>query len=335
MKHAAGVLITKGPRVLAFRRLDKDGVALPCGMVREGETIAEAAVRKAKEETGLDVRLLTEEEGGAGPFTGFDTVGKTMVTIYRAIIEGGELLEVVNGKGFPVWTSQAEVARGPYWHFNKRLLRHFGIKPPLTGRFHSHITFEAPSHEIAKRAAVLTGGKLTVIDLQSLDKEPDEWLVTHHYMTGSRGLEDHYDIEMKMLAHAKQLHGSGFPVLRTKLELEILDHHSGYHQLVDALDSIYTEVHVKCIVKKELRDNLVAFAREQGWHPSRNPFDQTDDGRVVQFINLRKYGNISLSAFDAEVDRMIPLALEIADYVKEVKYETAVHDTDSGTERSW
>jgi 8-oxo-dGTP diphosphatase len=47
-----------GQIVLIRRKNPPHGLALPGGFVDEGEWVADAAVREAKEETGLDVELL-------------------------------------------------------------------------------------------------------------------------------------------------------------------------------------------------------------------------------------------------------------------------------------
>ena len=46
--------------ILVERRFEPPGWAIPGGFVEYGESLEEAAVREAKEETSLDVRLITQ-----------------------------------------------------------------------------------------------------------------------------------------------------------------------------------------------------------------------------------------------------------------------------------
>lgn len=126
MAKAAGVLISRWSNnehmVLGFRRLDEDrqGVALPCGGVEEGETAAEAACREAIEETGLTVALVGE------PFVAIEQRDQVEVHIWQAtIINEGEAL--TPHEGAPEWVSPAELLDGPYGDFNRVMLEHFGV----------------------------------------------------------------------------------------------------------------------------------------------------------------------------------------------------------------
>ncbi|NOZ72516.1 MAG: NUDIX domain-containing protein [Chloroflexi bacterium] len=52
-----GIAILENEKILLVKREDFEVWVLPGGMVDPGESLAQAAIREAKEETGLDVRL--------------------------------------------------------------------------------------------------------------------------------------------------------------------------------------------------------------------------------------------------------------------------------------
>jgi 8-oxo-dGTP diphosphatase len=54
------ILLRSGEIVLIERKNPPAGYALPGGFVDPGETVEQAAVREAKEETGLDVTLMRQ-----------------------------------------------------------------------------------------------------------------------------------------------------------------------------------------------------------------------------------------------------------------------------------
>lgn len=68
------------------RKHPPEGWALPGGFVDYGEPLESAAVREAKEETGLDVRLIRQFHTYSDP--GRDTRYHTITTVFIAEAEG-------------------------------------------------------------------------------------------------------------------------------------------------------------------------------------------------------------------------------------------------------
>ena len=334
---SAGVLVRRGPsRVLAFQRLnDVAGLSLPFGFVDTGECPEEAAVREAREETGHIIRLVE----GRPPFVAFDTVGNTMAYTFLGEIEGGDILDMADGEGVARYASIREITRGRFGDYNTRAMRHFGIPVPVVGKFHSHITIDPVNGEEAERAAKLSKGKLTVIALSHDGRSERHYMLTHHFVTGGGGMEDHYDILARLKGIRLQLTESGVPVIRVKLEYEPLHEASPHEDLANVLAGArYVEVHVKCIVPDGAAlTALAGLAMEYDWRLSSNPFETRDDGSIVQFVNRRFFGaDKALEVVHATVDSFVPFVhhtLPTARLV-EVKHEVAVFD-DQGQHDAW
>lgn len=95
----AGVIIEDNGKILMLKRNFEPGkgkLDLIGGFVDEGETIEQSAVREAKEETGLVVKLLNK----LGSFDYFDREEKTIYIFISEII-GGRLKNSI--EGIPVW----------------------------------------------------------------------------------------------------------------------------------------------------------------------------------------------------------------------------------------
>jgi hypothetical protein len=160
-------------------------------------------------------------------------------------------------------------------------------------------------------------------------------MITHHYETGSRGLEDQFDIEALLRSREQLLRESGIRVTRLKLEYDATHANASPQDAPLAVAvGIYTEVHIKCVVPSASRDALVATAAAAGWHPSRNPFASLEDEQIVQFVNHRFYGATQLNSVDAAVDEIIPTLLAYASII-EIKYEVAVYDSNDDQDRWW
>jgi 8-oxo-dGTP diphosphatase len=72
--------------VLVERKFPPFGWALPGGFVEYGESLEEAAVREAKEETSLDIKLVEQFHTYSDP--GRDPRFHTITTVYIATAQG-------------------------------------------------------------------------------------------------------------------------------------------------------------------------------------------------------------------------------------------------------
>lgn len=118
------VAVFEGDSVLLTRRADLPVWCLPSGGVDGGETVAEAARRETREETGLEVRLLTLVGIYSRPHW-WD--GGTHGVLFRAEPSGGELLsstsETVDAGYFDVTDLPDDLL---WWHAQRIADAHLG-----------------------------------------------------------------------------------------------------------------------------------------------------------------------------------------------------------------
>jgi len=80
------IIELKGGIVLIKRKNPPEGWAIPGGFVDYGETLESAAVREAKEETGLDIELMRQFHTYSDPQR--DPRQHTITTVYIAKAQG-------------------------------------------------------------------------------------------------------------------------------------------------------------------------------------------------------------------------------------------------------
>lgn len=100
------IIEIQGGIVLVKRKNPPYGWALPGGFVNYGETLEEAAIREAKEETGLDITLSLQLHTYSDPKRDprFHTISTVYIAKGEGVLKGGDdALEamVFNKDNFP------------------------------------------------------------------------------------------------------------------------------------------------------------------------------------------------------------------------------------------
>jgi len=84
---AVNVAVIQDGKILLTQRDDFETWILPSGVVEDGESIAQAAIRETKEETGLDVEL----ERLVGVYSRLSNMPPVYAILYTARPVGGEI----------------------------------------------------------------------------------------------------------------------------------------------------------------------------------------------------------------------------------------------------
>ncbi len=102
-------------KILLLKRSDDAKWCLPCGLVDAGESPEQAAIREAKEETGLEVKILEL----VGIYTRLPSIEWGLFTIvstvYLCKVIGGTLQNSHEDLGLQYW----EIEEVPVWHGNQ------------------------------------------------------------------------------------------------------------------------------------------------------------------------------------------------------------------------
>ncbi len=133
-KASASVLVQESDgRVLLLKRTDNGLWTIPTGAVKKNETVAQAAVRECKEETGLEVRLT----GLVGVFSDprhiiqyKKEVRQPINICFRAQVAGGEIATTKEADAVE-WVAPGQ-------------LDDYDIFPPIRQRIMHGLTAAAP-----------------------------------------------------------------------------------------------------------------------------------------------------------------------------------------------
>jgi colanic acid biosynthesis protein WcaH len=105
-------VVVDGGKALLFRRTNQPAKGqywFPGGRVYKGETLKEAVLRKVKEETGLDVKIISQlgnEETifAEGPFDG---PTRTINTVFLVKLKKGDVIKIDSQHDDLKWVNKA------------------------------------------------------------------------------------------------------------------------------------------------------------------------------------------------------------------------------------
>lgn len=123
------VVADEDGRILLIRRSDNGNYALPGGAMELGESLAAAAVREAKEETGYDVKVtgvvgIYTNPGHVVEYTSNGEVRQEFTVVLSASIIGGA--PTVNDEATEVtWVDPAQMADLQMTQSMRERIRHF------------------------------------------------------------------------------------------------------------------------------------------------------------------------------------------------------------------
>lgn len=115
---SVSAVIKKGNKFLLIKPTYKRGLVLPGGVIKEGETPAQALVREVKEETGFDIKV--------GRLLGIYPFQKTLAGLnfcYQAFIVAGKLK--ASAEGEPVWLTPGQALK-KLGSIDRRIIKEHG-----------------------------------------------------------------------------------------------------------------------------------------------------------------------------------------------------------------
>jgi ADP-ribose pyrophosphatase YjhB (NUDIX family) len=113
------VVIVQDTKVLLIKRADAPVWGLPGGAIDEGETVAQAALRETREETGLEVRLEQLVGIYSRPHWRF---GGDIGILFRASPLGGTLVTKTDETVDAQYFEQTSLPKTLLWHHYQRIL---------------------------------------------------------------------------------------------------------------------------------------------------------------------------------------------------------------------
>jgi len=173
------------------------------------------------------------------------------------------------------------------------------------------------------------GVKPIILDLENNGKS-----VMKDVMTSSHFYGDNKTAYEECMRISNRLESSGFIVSRKKIE-SVPWHPAAPVNEGDIMpENCYYEAHIGCIITPEQKLELQQISERVGSHLSRNFFKKLDNGKFVNMITHRSYGDL-YKHFEGQVEYLKGLLDSSNIEYEKVITEFSVYDTNVSHDSKW
>lgn len=183
--------------------------------------------------------------------------------------------------------------------------------------------------DLFKKVCKEIGVKPIVLDLENGGES-----VMKDVMTSSHFYGDNKTSYEECMRISNSLERSGFIVSRNKIE-SVPWHPAAPVNDGDKMpENCYYEAHIGCVITPEQKDKLQEIAERVGSHLSRNFFKKLENGKFVNMITHRNYGDL-YKHFEGQVNYLKDLLDGDKIEYEKVITEFSVYDTNVSHDSKW
>lgn len=183
--------------------------------------------------------------------------------------------------------------------------------------------------DLFKKICNEIGVKPIVLDLENGGES-----VMKDVMTSSHFYGDNKTSYEECMRISNSLERSGFIVSRKKIE-SVPWHPAAPVNDGDKMpENCYYEAHIGCVITPEQKDKLQEIAERVGSHLSRNFFKKLENGKFVNMITHRNYGDL-YKHFEGQVNYLKDLLDDAKIEYEKVITEFSVYDTKVSHDSKW
>ena len=180
-----------------------------------------------------------------------------------------------------------------------------------------------------KKACEKIGVKPIVLDLENGGES-----VMKDVMTSSHFYGDNKTAYEECIRISNGLERSGFVVSRRKIESVPWHPAAPINEGDKMPENCYYEAHIGCVITPEQKDKLQEIAERSGAHLSRNFFKKLENGKFVNMITHRNYGDLH-KRFEGQVEYLKEQLDENGIEYEKVITEFSVYDTNVSHDSKW